>query len=222
MHLVNLPLPIWLLVISQLISASALLVAIFLTPWRALIYVQARQHAFLGGIICLAIIWSMKLNWVPGLILHPLGITAFTVVFGWPLTIVAGFIALITNTVLTHGQWDLISIDYLLTVLIPATLTHGISRLVLSHASRNLFLFLLGIGFVGAILGMLSSVLVLLLMAYSIEHSEYLRKLWNEFGVLAMLLYTEGFLNGMVVAAITVFAPDLVKTFDNRKYLGEK
>ncbi|HEY9053069.1 MAG TPA: energy-coupling factor ABC transporter permease [Gammaproteobacteria bacterium] len=222
MHIDNLSLPALLFALITLISATTFLLAIILAPWRALLSVQTRQHAYLGGIICLVVTWSMKIGWIPGLILHPLGITAFTVVFGWPLTIVAGFVALIANTVLTHGQWSLISVDFLLTVLIPATVTYGISRLVLSHASRNLFLFLLGIGFVGAILGMLSSVLALLLLAYFVDHAEYLHKLRNEFAVLAMLLYTEGFLNGMVVAAITVFAPDLVKTFDNRKYLREK
>lgn len=222
MHLENLPLPVWLVVLSLLISGATILTAIFLAPWRALLSVQVRQHAFLGGIVCLVIIWSMKLNLAPGLIMHPLGITAFTVIFGWPLAIVAGSIALIANTFFTHGQWNLISIDLLLTIVIPASLTHGISRLVLAHASRNLFLFMLGIGFAGAILGMLGSIVVLLLLAYSQEQGELLQKVWHHFGILAMLLYAEGFLNGVIVAAITVFAPDLVKTFDNRKYLGEK
>ena len=76
---------------------------------------QTHQHAYLGGIICLVVTWSMKFGWIPGLILHPLGVTAFTVIFGWLLIIVVGFVALITNTVLTHGKWSLISVDFLLT-----------------------------------------------------------------------------------------------------------
>lgn len=222
MHIENLSLPTALMTVIILVSAFLIIIAILLAPWRALLSLQIRQHAFLGGIICLVIIWSIKINWIPGLLLHPLGITAFTVVFGWPLSIIAGMLAILANTALTHDQWNLITLDFQLTVAIPASITHAISRLVLAHASKNLFLFMLGIGFIGAILGMLVSILVLVLLTYAIGQTDHLHKLWNEFGILAMLLYTEGFLNGMVVAAITVFAPDLVKTFDSRKYLGEE
>jgi uncharacterized membrane protein len=36
-----------------------------------------------------------------------------------------------------------------------------------------------------------------------------------------LLLFPEGFINGMLVTTLTVFYPDLVKTFDDRHYLAD-
>jgi len=35
-----------------------------------------------------------------------------------------------------------------------------------------------------------------------------------------LLLFPEGFINGMVITALTVFYPDLVKTFDDEHYFS--
>lgn len=37
-----------------------------------------------------------------------------------------------------------------------------------------------------------------------------------------LMMFPEGFLNGMIVTTLTVFYPGLVKTFDDSYYLGDE
>jgi uncharacterized membrane protein len=106
-------------------------------------------------------------------------------------------------------------------VLIPATVTTIITRKVISLRSNNLFIFLLVIGFAGAMLSLFLSIVYILLFSYAVGNIQFFNELWGSLGIVIMIIYAEGFLNGMLVAAITVFAPDIVKTFDTGKYLGE-
>ena len=39
---------------------------------------------------------------------------------------------------------------------------------------------------------------------------------------ITLLLFPEGFINGMIVTTLTVFYPGLVKTFDDGFYLGDE
>ena len=39
--------------------------------------------------------------------------------------------------------------------------------------------------------------------------------------LLFLVMFSEGFINGMCVAALAVFYPDAVKTFDDRFYLDD-
>ena len=46
--------------------------------------------------------------------------------------------------------------------------------------------------------------------------------LWFNYHPLVLLLtFPEGFLNGAVISALTVFYPDIVKTYDDVRYLGK-
>jgi len=220
MHLVDFPLPDFLLIISTLIAGLTLVYALLVAPWGALIKVPERQHLFFFAIICLVILWLIKITWVKGFLLHPLGMTAVTVIFGWRLAIILGSIALLAFELLSHGQWMSMPVDYLFTVLLPVTLSYLLIRLVQSWQSRNLFVFVLGVGFIGAMLGVLIDVGLIMLLAYSVGYQTFVDQLGHKFAIIIMLLNVEGFLNGAVVTAMSVFAPQLVKSFDDRKYLG--
>jgi len=222
MHLIDFPTSFSLLTLCLILGVVALLAAITWAPWRALLAVSTRQHIYFAAILCLVLLWNMNITWVHGLVVHPFGITAVTVIFGWHLAVLAGFSALVAYTLMHHGLWHDFPLDFFLTVLIPASVTYLVEALILRHRSTNLFLFLLGSGYVGALLGLLTSVLCVLLLTYLMDQTLLLQRLWHEIVVLVMFMNAEGFLNGVAVAAMTVFAPDLVKTFDNRKYLGEK
>ncbi len=220
MHLIDFPIPNFVLISSSVVSIAALSFAIFSAPWKALINVQQRQHLFFAAMIGMVMLWSMKITWVKGFLLHPMGITAVTVIFGWRLTMVMGFLALLAFELLHHGNWRTLPVDYLFTVLLPATVTWFLIRLVHGLKSRNLFLFMLGVGFAGAILGFLINIGLIVLLALIVGHQDFIHRLGQEFPIIVMLLNMEGFLNGAVVTAMSVFAPELVKSFDDRKYLG--
>jgi len=202
-------------------SISALMFAVYTAPWRALFNVPQRQHLFFAAILVLVILWSVKINWVEGFFLHPMGMTAATVIFGWRLAVFMGFTVMIIFEVLGKGQWVTMPVDYVLTVLVPATVTYILIRIVLALKSRNLFLFVLGVGFAGAMTGFVVNIILVVLLAALVGHYTFISNLGREFPIIVMLLNMEGFLNGAVVTAMSVFAPQLVKSFDDRKYLGD-
>ena len=39
--------------------------------------------------------------------------------------------------------------------------------------------------------------------------------------LISLILFPEGFINGMVLSVIVVLNPEAVKTFDSDKYMGE-
>ena len=222
MHLIGFSIPEILLYLFNSVALFLLFVAIRYAPWRALLVVQQRQHVYFFGILCLVLLWKMHFNWMPGLILHPMGMAVFTVVFGWSLTLIAGSVAMLMFFVLNDYLWGSIGIDFLLTVVVPATVCHGIIQLVLRQRSKNLFLYMLGAGFIGAILGLLAGLFLVIVLGFLLGEFEIVQRIWREIVILIMIGNVEGFLNGALVTAMTVLAPDMVKTFDSRKYLNDK
>jgi len=41
----------------------------------------------------------------------------------------------------------------------------------------------------------------------------------QDWPIVALLLFPEGFINGMLTSAVTLYAPDLMKTYDDAFYL---
>lgn len=220
MHLVDFPVPGFLHLLSLLVALTALLFAVWVAPWRAVIHAPERQHLLFGTVIVMILLWLMKITWVEGFFIHPMGMTAVTVIFGWRLAVFIGFVIMLAFEILGSGQWITMPMDYILTVLVPATVTFVLIRRVQSLQSRNLFVFMLGVGFVGAMLGFLVNLLLILLLALVIGHQLFVDRLFEAFPLIIMLLNLEGFLNGAVVTAMSVFAPHLVKSLDERKFLG--
>ena len=220
MHLIDFPLPDLFLYFSIFLSSATLLFALLTAPWKALLKVQQRQHLFFAAIIVLVILWSIKITWVKGFFLHPMGITAVTIIFGWRLAIILGALVILAFELLHYRSWDTMPVDFIFTVIVPATITYAMVHLIHSWRSRNLFLFLLGAGFIGAMLGFLTDLGIIVLLAAMLDQQLFLSRLAHEFPIVIMLLNVEGFLNGAVVTALSVFAPHLVKSFDDVKYLG--
>ncbi len=99
----------------------------------------------------------------------------------------------------------------------------------MSHAVRtalerllptNLFVYLLGCGFFGAVVAGLASrganaATLVLSGAWPSE------RVGEELGVIvALLTLPEGVINGMILSVLTVYRPAWVKEFDDRRYLG--
>lgn len=157
---------------------------------------------------------------MPGVRVHLLLFMAYTAVFGWSLAVLGGMI--ISSCVWFWYGWPLdgLPITLLFQVVVPATLSFGVLSWVLRLRTRNLFFYLLGAGFFGAMAVRLA--MALLFGAFLAVFDEpLLEKLWDNSSVYWLMIYAEGFINGMLVTSITVFKPDLVKTFDDEKYLGK-
>jgi len=204
------PVAAWTVWASALVLLAAL-TAVVSAPWRALLARQEHKNALGAAIVLLPLLWSMSPELAAGVKLQLLGMTTVTLMFGWQLAIIAGVIAGLVLTVV--GTWGVsaMPINLALIVLVPVLVT----SLLLAAADKlprtNLFVYLLGVGFGGGILAILGSFLL----------GNWLLKPGLDHAVVMLMAFPEGFLNGCLVSAFTVFHPDLVRTYDDFRYLGK-
>lgn len=221
MHLDSALVPAILAYGSLFLSLISVLAALLLAPWQALKAKAARQHTLYAAILLLMSFWvlGVKLSGA-GITIHMLGITAVVVLFGWSLAVVAGCIA--QCGLLLSGLSDAYSlgINLMLIVIIPASVSRLVLRGIEQLPFTNLYAYMLGGGFIGAILSVIVSATVLIGLSFWPGAELLHTSLTNIAPCLFMLAFPEGFLNGTVVTATTVFAPDIVRTFNEDKYLG--
>jgi uncharacterized membrane protein len=188
-----------------------LLIALLKAPWRALMARQERMTALGVALATLPLLWSMSPPLPGGVHLHLLGMTTVTLVFGWQLALLTGLLA---GLVLVFvGNWALpaLPVNYLLTTAVPVL----VSAAILGAANRlrrtNLFVYMLGIGFFGSIAA----------IGVTLALGNWLLDLGLDHALVFLLTFPEGFVNGALISALTVFYPDLVRTYDDERYLGK-
>lgn len=207
--------------LAWIVAGGLLLVALFRAPWRQLLAVPLRQHALFAAIVVLGLIWSFRFEVVTGFHCHPFLMTTLTLVFGWCFALLCGALAGLLVALVGNADLQALPLDWLLTVAVPVSLAYGLMRLQYLLPMRNLFFYILGLGFFGTIvITLLTCMLVWLLLAAT-QTSAFMEIFWDRAAVVVPLLYAEGFLNGVLVTSITVFLPDLVKTFDDRHFMED-
>ena len=110
---------------------------------------------------------------------------------------------------------------WLATVAAPALVSRLVVYWVRGLRSNNLFLYLLGVGFAGGMLAMLATVVTALALLELCGQQAWVEGALQNWPLLLLILFPEGFINGMTVTTLTVFYPHLVKTFDEQHYLGD-
>ena len=194
---------------------------LFRAPWARL--KDAEQlNVWLGMVVLLTLIWSMKAGVKPGLDLHLLGATVFVLSFGPYLAFVglsivlaaitlngaAGVFAFAANTILQAG----------FAVLVSQFLFNRLSKVL----PRHFFVYIFVFGFLGAALtiiavGFLSAAFMALAGIYEWEYL-----LVEYFPYFLLLGFSEAWLSGMVMTLFVVYRPNWVLTFKDSCYLCDK
>jgi uncharacterized membrane protein len=195
-----------------LLAGLLLLVAVWRAPWRSLAARSERQHGFYLSLLLLLFLWIGSLEVGRGASVHLLGITPLVLIFGWQLAVVLGALAVLILGVLGIWPWASLVAQFTLAVLVPVAVTQGMLLAANRLPRTNLFVYLLGVGFLG---GALSMTAYLLLDAawhdWSADHA-----------LVLLLAFPEGFLAGTIVTALTVFYPQIMRTYDDDRYLGPR
>ncbi|MDG3088391.1 energy-coupling factor ABC transporter permease [Vibrio hannami] len=169
--------------------------------------------------IGLFFLWSAQAGVKEGLLIHFLGLTIFTLIFGmrtaFLLTIPIAFALAIT----TQIPFDTLAEYLFLSCLIPISVSYGIYYLSFHYLPKNIFIFIFVAGFLnGALTG---SVHLLTNTGYQLWQGNYD---WqtisdNYFIFLPLLAFPEGLLNGMAAAIMAVFKPEWLRTFSDKDYI---
>ncbi len=191
-------------------------------PWKRLAD-SGQLNVWLGTVTLLTLVWSMKAGVKPGLNLHLLGATMFTLMFGRQLAIIglSLVLAAVTLNGALHGQaaWLAFGLNALVLAVFPPLLADYLRRGVERHLPANLFVYIFVAAFFGAAAtviatGVLASTLLWLADVYPAT------ALVDDYLPYYMLLgFAEAWLNGALVTLMVVYRPHWVGSFDDRRYL---
>jgi uncharacterized membrane protein len=190
-------------------------------PWRRLSD-SDQLNLWLGMIVLLTLIWSMKAGVKPGLSMHLLGASVFTLCFGPALAFIglsmvllgitlngaAGGFAFALNSLLVSGS----------AIFFSQLITQTVNRRLPSH----FFIFIFVNGFFGSALMVLGVGFVLTsFMAVSgVYELDYLLAEYLPYFIL--LGFSEAWLSGMIMTLFVIYRPEWVASFDDTRYLSGK
>ncbi len=202
-------------------AALALLPCLRFADWRAMWEVPLRQHLLFASLLFLVLLWLISVRIFDGLWLHFMGVTTVTLLVGLRFTLLVGALASCAYALLISQPLTAAAPAWLVTVLVPALLSRLLVVWLRRRPQSNLFIYLLGAGFGGGALSALGLAAgSLLLLELSGDHRRVMAALEN-WPMITLVMFPEGFINGMVLSVIVVLNPEAVKTFDSDKYMGE-
>lgn len=206
---------------AWVLLALGLLTAARYTPWRILRLSPERVHLVAGGAVACLLLWLLNIRMIDGLVLHLLGVTTLTLVVGWSLALLAGSGALLAFLFAADLPWGGYPLAWLFTVALPASTSWLFARALYRPRLRNPFFYILGAGFAGGALVVLVDAALALALFEVLGLERWVEGALAFWPLIFLVMFSEGFINGMCIAALAVFHPDAVKTFDDRFYLDD-
>lgn len=201
-------------------TGIGLLLALMSAPWRPFFSLRERSMLWLGYWIVVSFVWLLRIPVNELMAVHLCGLTAAVFIFGWSLTVLLGALAVLSNQIIAPEPWFSVCSHFVLAVLIPVSCAGMVRYAIDRIPVNNLFVFLLGGGFFGAMIVTIVSALMALAL-FAVLGAWGLRvvvqdNLW----LFAVSMFPEGFMAGAVLTIVTVLWPSLVKTYDEDRYLS--
>jgi len=206
----------WL--ITAVLFAVILLKAVRSVDWPALRKDNALQHSFFGAAVILGFVWQLRAGISPGLAIHIFGITVITLMLGWALAVLAGLLALVITVITGREPLLMFAANGLITVMVPALVSHGIMLWERRRNFRNFFAYIFFCGFFGAGLSVAAAGIVMCLMLWSSGTYSFDELVHEYLRYLPLFMIPEGFINGTFVTGLMVFHPDRLSTLDQSRY----
>lgn len=218
MNLTDGLLPADLLLLANFIWVLILWQALRQAPWRAFLAQPNLQHVLLGASVALFLMWIFEAGIRPALGFHFLGVTVYTLMFGWSLGVI-GVSLIAVGVTVTSGDWSALAMNALLLGILPVSTSYAVYRLVYRYLPRHLFIYIFLCAFFNAMIAAGAVILTLVTLLVFAESYTFSR-ISNEYlPFVPLYLFPEGMLNGMVTTALIVLKPDWLKTYDDEIYL---
>lgn len=190
----------------------------------------AQQHAWLAGLVCVALLWTLQVRLGNGPGFGLLGVALYVLLFGAARGMLGLLLALVLHHLLAGGSWLALGASGLLFAVLPALVTAALQRAVARWLPKNLFIFIIGNGmFVTLAATALTSVLLLLLSlglaASTAVHAAAdaavapTAHLADYIGYSLLLAWGEALVSGMIFSALVIFTPRVVLTYRQDLYL---
>lgn len=202
-----------------LLYSLFILAAAWKAPWVELFSDARRQHLLFGTVIALCLLWMLRRDFPGGISVHFIGMTAVTLLLGWPLAILGGFFAQIFLVVFGKPELIAVAVNGFILVALPVIITELAARFVERLQPENLFVYIFCSCFFPAAL---TAVLCIsLVFGILVLNQLYVFPPWLDeyFGVALMVAFPEAFINGTLITSLVVFKPEWLETFNRTRYL---
>lgn len=213
--------PTGLLWLTNVLCAALLLVAVRRAPLAHLL-INRFSHLFFAACVALLLLWNTRAGVLPALNFHLLGVTAVTLMFGWPFALLAVVLVLAGGALYAGESFAALGLNALLMGGIPVLVTSVLLHFAQRRLPHNFFVYV----YVNAFLAAGLSVLLYglagagVMLASDISSAGWLR--YQYYPYLPMVFFAEAFLNGMVMTALVALRPAWVCSFDDELYLHNK
>ena len=218
-----LTLPPALALVGNVLALGLVALAVRRARWRRFLATEP-THVWLGSLVALAVLWSIRTTLPGAPPLHLLGMGALCLSAGPALALVGGAIVVVVTRLVLDAPLANAGAAFLVDVAVPVAVQWGALRLAERVLPRNPFAYFFAVAFAGAAASffaaaMAARALVVIAAADvaggAVTHGEY--------AVLALLLsFGEATLTGMLITLAVVYRPAWVVTFDDALYLGRR
>ncbi len=179
----------------------------------------AAQHAWLAGIVCVALLWSLPVRSAQGLQFGLLGVALFALLFDRARAILGLVAALAVHAAFTGGAWSNLGLNGLLFAAFPAWLATALQRRIEARLPKNLFVFIIGNGLVVVFATTAATSVAQLLVAAAVAAPAEAEPLREAIGYALLLAWGEALASGMIFSALVIFRPSVVLTYRQDLYL---
>lgn len=205
--------------------ALLLLWAVRTAPWKRLAD-NAQMHVWMATIVVLALMWSLKAGAKPGLHLHLIGATTFTLMFGRQLAVI-GLSLVLAAVTFNAGLkgiagWQAFALNALALIIVPVFVAHLVLRFVETFLPANIFIYFFVAAFFGGALAAAASGAFSGIALWGAGIYDFDTLLSDYLPFYALLGFAEAWLNGAAITLLVVYFPRFVGSFDDRRYLWKK
>jgi uncharacterized membrane protein len=200
-----------------LLLAGALLTA----RWSKLADNEA-SHVYFAAVAIVALLWTLRAGIAPGHNYHLLGVTTLCLMFDWQFALLAVSLVLMVTTWQGPAGWEAFALNALLMGALPVLTTRVLLYASQRWLSHNFFIYIFLNAFLAGVLGILLCGLAAAAVLALAEVDVVNRSGGDYLTFIPLLMFGEGFLNGMAMTLLVTYRPRWVSTFDDRWYLDGK
>ena len=187
-----------------------------------LVQSSALQYITFGVITALLILWSAKSGLNDDMSVHFLGLTAVTLMYGWRCAYFISSIVALLLIILGTLSVESVTSFLVVSCLMPILLSYLIFAVSYHSLPRNIFVFIFVAGFFNAALVCIAHLLVRGLFIYCFTDYDWQAIKTNFLILIPLLSFPEGLINGMFIAVLTVFKPELLRVFSDKHYIYDQ
>ncbi|WP_416047298.1 hypothetical protein [Cupriavidus basilensis] len=210
-----------------ILSVAAMAWALSRRPWQ-LLRRDDLQNGWLGALVFLALLWTLRTTLSGGLAIQMFGATLGVTLFGLPLALLSLFVVdlvsflglgYLAGDTWPRLDWSALWPRYLWMGLLPALLSAALQGAMHRLLPRHPFVFILGHGYFAAGLAALGAGAARAIWrSYSV--GDGVLSLPDTLTAVLLLAFGEAFLTGILVTVFVVYKPQWVVTFRDEEYLA--